>query len=162
MMLMTPCHLEGHCRGNYKTSAVPKREPTEGSLNDYLTKGRRDIRHSKKTAWRIHKHRLNLYGIRSTKSRERNPISPFVICLSLIEMSYLIVTLLIHWHITFLIILPMVSAQMHSYMYVTKLKSRILTLWKYTTGLSLCRSCRVLYVEPMILQQDQMKYIINF
>ena len=32
-----------------------------------------------------------------------------------------------HWLVTFLIILPLLSAQMHSHLYITELKSRILT-----------------------------------
>ena len=51
-----------------------------------------------------------MYGIESTKSRERSPVTLFIICLSMIEMSRLIVTLLIHCHITFLIILRLLSA----------------------------------------------------
>ena len=118
-----------------------KREPTEGNLNVYLNaraKARRDIRHSKKTYLRwILKHRLNLYGIGSAKSRERNPLILFVIWLSMLEMSRLTVTLLMHWQITFLLILPLLS----SHLYVKKLKGRILTfhlkMLKYTTGHSL-------------------------
>ena len=67
-------------------------------------------------------------------------------------------TLLMHWQITFVIILPLLSTQMHSLLYVKKLKGRILTfhlkMLKYTTGPSLCLSCRMLYAEPMILQQN--------
>ena len=76
----------------------------------------------------------------------------------------LIVTLLMHWQITFFIILPLLSAQMHLLMYIKKLKGLTfhLKMLKYTTGPSLSRSCRMFYIEPMILQQDQMKYIINF
>ena len=70
-----------------------------------------------------------------------------------------------HWPITFLIIHTLLSAQMRSHMYVIKLKSRILTfhlkMLKYKTGPFLWRSCRMLKVEPMILQQGQMKYIIK-
>ena len=48
---------------------------------------------------------------------------------------------------------------------IKKPKGRILTfhleMLKYATGPSLCRSCKMLFVDPMILQQHQVKYIIN-
>ena len=68
---------------------------------------------------------LKVYHI--AKSKERNPVTLFLICLSMIEMSHLTVTLLMHWQMTFLKILPLLSAQMHSHLYVTKVKSTILT-----------------------------------
>ena len=83
--------------------------------------------------------------------------------MSMIEMSRLNVTLLMHWQISFLIILPLLSADMH--MFVRKLQGRIYTfhliILKYTTGPSLLKSCRML-IEPMIVQQDQMKYTISY
>ena len=58
----------------------------------------------------------------------------------------------------FLIILPLLSAQMHSHQYITKLKSKMLTfhlkMLTYATGPSLCINCRKFYVELVILQQD--------
>ena len=78
-----------------------KREPTEGNLNDYRVaraRARRDVdsvrRHLGETispSW-IPKHRSNLCGIGSEKSKERNRLILYIICLSMIEMSHLIVT----------------------------------------------------------------------
>ena len=112
-----------------------KREPTEGNLNAYRiarAKARRDIRHDKNTSWRNYvskmnsKHRSNLCGIGSEKSRERNPIILYIIYLSMIEMSHLIVTL--HWQIMFLLIRPLLWVHMLLHLYAVKLKSRILNL----------------------------------
>ena len=91
-----------------------KREPIEGNLNTYRIA--RDIRHSKKTSWRnyVFKHRLNLYQIGSANWGERNPVTQLVISLSMIEKSHLTVTLLMHWQITSLIIVPLLSAQLQS------------------------------------------------
>ena len=61
------------------------------------------------------KRRLNLYGIGSAKSKKRNPLILFITCLSMIEMSRFTATLLMHWQIPFLIILHLLSAQMHSH-----------------------------------------------
>ena len=81
-------------------------------------------------------------------------------------MSRHIVTLLMHWQITFLIILPLLSAQMTLHLFARKLKSTLkhfhLIMLKYTTGPSLWKSCMMLCVEPMIPQQDQMKYTIRY
>ena len=115
------------------------------------------------TRW-ILKHRLNPYGIWSEKSRKRNPVTLFVICMSMIEMSRLMLTLLMHWQIILLICLPLVSTQLHWRLYVTKLKSRILTfhlkLLRCTTGPFLWKSYRMLYIESMILQHgwDEIHY----
>ena len=49
----------------------------------------------------ILKHRLNLFGIGSVKVKERIPVILFIIYLSMIEISRLIVTLLMHWQKTF-------------------------------------------------------------
>ena len=75
-----------------------EREPIEGNLNAYRiarVKACRNIRHSKKIYWRNRKHRLLLGGIGSVK-KKKNPVTLFIICLSMIEMSPLIVTLLMH------------------------------------------------------------------
>ena len=55
-----------------------------------------------------------MFGIESVKSKEKIQVTLFTIYLSMTEMSRLIVTLLMHWQITFLIILPLLSAQMLS------------------------------------------------
>ena len=73
----------------------------------------------------ILKHRLNLFGIGSVKSKEKIQVTLFTIYLSMTEMSRLIVTLLMHWQITFLIILPLLSAQMPLNLFARKLKSRL-------------------------------------
>ena len=41
---------------------------------------------------------------------------------------------------------------------VTSHRDIALIMLKYTTGPSPWKSCRMLYVEPVILQQDQMNY----
>ena len=78
-----------------------KREPTEGNLNAYRiarAKARRDVRLSKKTSWRNYVSKLNSQASvksvwnRIRKIKERNPVILFIICLSMIEMSHLIVT----------------------------------------------------------------------
>ena len=111
-----------------------KREPTEGNLNVYRiarAKARRDIRHSKKTSWRNYVSKMNSQtsvksaGIGSVKSKEKIQVTLFTIYLSMTEMSRLIVTLLMHWQITFLIILPLLSAQMPLHLFARKLKSRL-------------------------------------
>ena len=73
----------------------------------------------------ILKHRLNLCGIGSVKSRERIQVTLFTIYLTMIEMSRLIVTILMYWQITFLIIPPLLSGQMPLHMFARKLKSRL-------------------------------------
>ena len=107
-----------------------KREPTEGNLNAYRiarAKVRRDIRHSKKTSWRNYVSKMNSQtSVKSVWNRIRKIKGTlFTIYLSMTEMSRLIVTLLMHWQITFLIILPLLSAQMPLHMFARKLKSRL-------------------------------------
>ena len=100
----------------------------------------------------ILKHWLNLFGIGSVKWKENN-------------VTLFIVTLLMHWQITSLIIPPLLLAQMPLHLFARKLKSRLYNIYLtmlYTTGPSLWKSCMMLYVDPMILQQDQMKYIISY
>ena len=99
---------------------------------------------------------------RIRKLKERNPVILFIICLSMIEMSCLTLTLLMHWQITLLIILPLLSAHLHE----INLKCRTLTfhlkILKHTTGPSIWKSYRILYEVPTMLQQDQMEYTIKF
>ena len=52
---------------------------------------RKHVREIMSPIW-IPKHRLNLYGIVSAKSMERNPVTLFIMCLLMIEMSHLMVT----------------------------------------------------------------------
>ena len=108
-----------------------KREPTEGNLNAYhiaRAKARRDIRHSKKTSLRNYVSKMNSQtSVKSVwnrirKSKEKIQVTLFTIYLSMTEMSRLIVTLLMHWRITFLIILPLLSAQMPLQLFARKLK----------------------------------------
>ena len=73
----------------------------------------------------ILKHRLNLFGIGFIKSKEKIQVILFTIYLSMTEMSRLIVTLLMYRQITFLIILPLLSAQMPLHLFARKLKSRL-------------------------------------
>ena len=63
----------------------------------------------------ILKHWLNLFGIGSVKSKKGIPVILFTIHRSMIGKSRLVVTLPIYWQITFLVILPLLSAQMHSW-----------------------------------------------
>ena len=78
-----------------------KREPTEGNLNAYRiarAKARRDVRLSKKTPWRNYISKLNSQASvksvwnRIRKIKGRNPVILYIIYLSMIEMSHLIVT----------------------------------------------------------------------
>ena len=150
-----------------------KCEPTMDNLDDYRiarAKARRDIRHSKKTSWRNYISKINSKtSVKSVWNRiciikGKEPSNTIHhLSMSMIEMSRLNVTLLMHWQISFLIILPLLSADMH--MFVRKLQGRIYTfhliILKYTSGPSLLKSCRML-IEPMIVQQDQMKYTISY
>ena len=86
------------------------------------------------SAWYVHLNRMQV-------SKENNSETLFIICVSMIELSRLTVTLLMHLRITFLIILPLLPPQLHSHMYVIKLISKLLTfhlkILKYTPGLYL-------------------------
>ena len=133
-----------------KDAIKERTSPSRGSnvnqpccnLNAYripTAKARRDIRRSRKTSWRNYVSKMNSQiSFKSVWNRIRK-IKGKASSNSIHHVSYL---------------------------YVTNLKSRILTfhqkMLKYTIGLSLLRSYRMLYIESMILQQDQMKYIINF
>ena len=109
-----------------------KREPTRGNLNTYSiarAKARRDIQHSKKTSWRKYVSKMNSQTqVKSVWNRilkVKGKESCIIICVSMIEMSSLNLTLLMHWQIMFLIILPLISAQMPLHLFARKLKSRI-------------------------------------
>ena len=111
-----------------------KREPTEGNLNAYRiarANARRDIRHSKKTSWRNYVSNMNSQtSVKSVWNRIRKikgkDISNTVHHLSVNDRDVsLIVTLLMHWQITFLIIRPLLSAQMPLHLFARKLKSRL-------------------------------------
>ena len=64
-------------------------------------------------------------SVKSVKSRERNPVTLSISCLAMTEMSRLTVTLLMHWQITFLIILPLLSAQMHSHLCIEEFQDAL-------------------------------------
>ena len=107
-----------------------KCEPTRGNLNTYSiarAKARRDIQHSKKTSWRKYVSKMNSQTqVKSVWNRIlKGKESSIIICVSMIEMSSLNLTLLMHWQITFLIILPLISPQMPLHLFARKLKSRI-------------------------------------
>ena len=142
-----------------------KREPTEGNLNAYRiarAKARRNILHSKKTSWRNYVSKMNSQTLvkyvwnRIRKIKGKNPITLPIHHLSVNDR----LKLLMQWQITFPIILPLLSAQIPLHLFIG-LKTIHLIMLRYTTGPSLWRSCMMLCVDPMIHQQDQMKYI-NF
>ena len=105
-----------------------KREPTEGNLNAYRiakAKARRDIRHSKKTSWRNYVSKMNSQtSVKSVWNRIRKikgkDTSNTVHHLSVNDRD-----VTSHWQIIFLIILPLLSAQMPLYLFASKLKSRL-------------------------------------
>ena len=132
-----------------------KREPTEGNLNAYRiarAKARRNILYSKKTFWRNYVSKMNSQTLvkyvwnRTHKIKGKESSNPIHLCLSMIEMSHLIMKLLMHWQITFPIILPLLSAQIPLHLFIRKLKNRLKTIHlimlRYTTGPSLWRSCQ--------------------
>ena len=107
-----------------------KPEPTDGNLNA-KAKARRDIRHSKKTSWRNYVSKMNSQtSVKSVWNRihkiKGKDTSNTVHHLSVNDRDVsLIVTLLMHWQITFLIILPLLSAEMPLHLFARKLKSRL-------------------------------------
>ena len=78
---------------------------------------------------------------------ERNPVTLFIIYMSVIAMSRVTVTLLMNWQITF-------STDGFTYVRTKDEKQNLtfhLKMLKFTTFPSQWRSCRMLYVEPMVL-----------
>ena len=137
---------------NERNSALErsKREPTEGNLNDYRVtraKARRDVILSKKTSWRNYISKLNSQAsvksvwnrIRTIKGKESTN--------SIHDLSVNDRDVTSHRDIAnalaaiFLIIRPLLLAQMLLHLYAVKLKRRILTFHlktlMYTIGPSL-------------------------
>ena len=124
-------------------------------------KARRNVLHSKKTSWRNYVSKMNSQtSLKSVWNRIRK-IKGLKSSNIIRHLSDTNRDVMSHRDIA-----NALTVQMELLLYIKKLKSRIVTfhlkVLKYTTGSSLCKSCRMLYVEPMILQQDQMKYTINF
>ena len=139
-----------------------KHEPTESNLNAYRiarAKARRDIRYGKKTSWRNYVSKMNSQtSVKSVWNRIRKIKGKDTS--SLTEMSRLIMTLRMHWQITFLIIIPLLSASVRKKAEKQTIKCSSDNAEVYNKPLSM-ESCGMLCVEPTIPQQDRMKYTIS-
>ena len=152
-----------------------KREPTEGNLNAYRiarAKARRNIQHSKKISWRNYVSKMNSQiSVKSVWNRIRK--------IKGMESSSIIHDLFVNDRdVTSHRDIANALADNLSYnsssvfstdaFATVRKEGEIQTINFSSDNTEVCnrpslwRSCRIVCVEPMVHQQDQMKYIINF
>ena len=152
-----------------------KLEPTEGNLNTYRiarAKARRDIRHSKKTSWRNYVSKMNSQtSVKSVWNRIRKikgkDTSNTVHHLSVNDrdvtshrdIANALADNLSHNSSSAFSTDAFASVRKKAEKHTIKFH---LIMLRYTTSPSLWKSCGMLCVEPMIPQQDRMKYTTSY